>query len=145
MSTAERPQSPTDASPTDAPTTARAGTGRGAHRGARLRAWFSRVRAGLEHRPRLLFAYRALIGVLGVTVVVVGLILVPLPGPGWAIVFVGIALLGTEFAWAHRLLHWARGQLTRFWAWWRRVLRRKSPLASLVPDAERAEPAGETR
>jgi hypothetical protein len=29
---------------------------------------------------------------------------VPLPGPGWAIVLAGVALLGTEFSWAERLV-----------------------------------------
>jgi uncharacterized protein (TIGR02611 family) len=42
---------------------------------------------------------------------------VPLPGPGWLIVFVGIAVLGTEFAWARRLGRWVRAQLRRFWEW----------------------------
>jgi len=34
-------------------------------------------------------------------------------------VFLGVALLGTEFRWAKRLGRWARWQLHRFWAWWR--------------------------
>jgi uncharacterized protein (TIGR02611 family) len=31
-----------------------------------------------------------------------------LPGPGWAAIFVGLAVLATEFHWARRLLHRAR-------------------------------------
>lgn len=54
---------------------------------------------------------RLAIGLAGSVVVVVGLILVPLPGPGWAIVFAGVALLGTEFSWAERLLQEARRRL----------------------------------
>lgn len=45
------------------------------------------------------------VAVAGTAIVLVGLVLVPLPGPGWAIVFSGVALLGTEFTWAERLLH----------------------------------------
>ena len=39
----------------------------------------------------------------------VGLVLVPLPGPGWVVVALGVALLGTEFAWAARLTDRLRG------------------------------------
>jgi len=33
-----------------------------------------------------------------------GLALVPLPGPGWAIVFVGLGMLALEFKWAENLM-----------------------------------------
>ena len=53
------------------------------------------------------------------------------PGPGWLIVFLGLALLGTEFAWAKRLAEFTKRQLARFWAWWqaRRAARRATPAA----------------
>jgi hypothetical protein len=57
---------------------------------------------------------RLVVFVVGVTVVVVGLILVPLPGPGWAIVFAGFAILATEFTWAEVVLTKAKRQLARF-------------------------------
>jgi uncharacterized protein (TIGR02611 family) len=37
-------------------------------------------------------------------VLAVGLALLLLPGPGWAIIFIGLAMLALEFAWAERLL-----------------------------------------
>jgi len=40
---------------------------------------------------------------LGFTVVAVGIILIPLPGPGWAVVFVGFAILATEFHFAEKV------------------------------------------
>ena len=61
--------------------------------------------------------YRVVIGVLGLTIIVVGLALVPLPGPGWVIVFLGLALLATEFTWAERLLHRGRLILERWTDW----------------------------
>jgi uncharacterized protein (TIGR02611 family) len=85
---------------------------------ARARA-IARRRRWLRSRPSLYLAYRVLIAVIGAAIVIGGLILVPLPGPGWLIVFLGVALLGTEFRWAKRLGRWARWQLHRFWAWWR--------------------------
>jgi uncharacterized protein (TIGR02611 family) len=33
-----------------------------------------------------------------------GLAAIPLPGPGWAIVFVGLGMLALEFAWAEKLM-----------------------------------------
>ena len=59
-----------------------------------------------------------IVGVLGGTIAILGLLLVPLPGPGWLIVFLGLAILGTEFAWAKRLAAFTKRQLACFWAWW---------------------------
>ena len=42
--------------------------------------------------------------VLAILVVLAGLALVPLPGPGWAIVFVGLGMLALEFKWAENLM-----------------------------------------
>ena len=47
---------------------------------------------------------------VGPVVVVIGLILIPLPGPGWLIVFVGLAIMAPEFEPAERLLNWARAR-----------------------------------
>ena len=57
--------------------------------------------------------------ILGVAVVVIGVILIPLPGPGWLIVFLGMTILGSEYHWARRLTGWLRMQLARFWERWR--------------------------
>ena len=46
--------------------------------------------------------------VAGTGLVVLGLVLVPLPGPGWAVVIAGLAVLATEFTWAAWLLHHAK-------------------------------------
>jgi uncharacterized protein (TIGR02611 family) len=62
-------------------------------------------------------AYRVLVAVVGFAIIVTGLALIPLPGPGWLIVFAGLALLSTEFAWAERLLNYARTKV-RGWTEW---------------------------
>jgi uncharacterized protein (TIGR02611 family) len=59
-------------------------------------------------------ALRVVIAALGGAVVALGLVLVPLPGPGWAIVFGGLAIWAIEFAWAARLLDWVRRQVRAF-------------------------------
>lgn len=61
--------------------------------------------------------YRVAVGLLGAAIVVVGLVLVPLPGPGWLIVFAGLAVLATEFVWAERLLTFARNTLSGWTSW----------------------------
>ena len=49
-------------------------------------------------------AYRVAFMILAFVVVLTGLALVPLPGPGWAIVFVGLSMLALEFKWAENLM-----------------------------------------
>jgi len=84
----------------------------------RVRALLRRSRAWIHRHPRLQTPYRLLVAAAGVSVVVVGLILVPLPGPGWLIVFVGVAVLGTEFPAAHRLTQAVRRLAHRIRLWW---------------------------
>ena len=84
-----------------------------------VRRMLRRARARVSRYPRLEHAYRIGVGVLGGTLSVLGLLLVPLPGPGWLVVFLGLAVLGTEFRWAKRIAVWLKRQLDRFWAWWK--------------------------
>lgn len=79
----------------------------------------SSARARIRRSPPLDGAYRVLIAVLGAAIIVVGLLLVPLPGPGWVIVFGGIGLWATEFTWAARLARYGRRLLRRWTAWLR--------------------------
>lgn len=44
--------------------------------------------------------------VIGLSIVLIGITLLALPGPGWVVIFIGLALLGTEFENAHRLRIW---------------------------------------
>lgn len=71
----------------------------------------------LRRHRTLEAAYRALVAVVGSAIVVTGFVLIPLPGPGWLIVFAGLAVLATEFVWAERLLHYARDRV-RGWSDW---------------------------
>lgn len=53
-------------------------------------------------------AKRIVIFVLGGTILLAGLTMLLIPGPGIATVIAGLALLGTEFVWARRLLRKVR-------------------------------------
>lgn len=71
----------------------------------------------MAHRQRSL-AYRVAFGIVGVVVLLIGLLTIPLPGPGWATVFVGLGMLALEFAWAERLALVVLAGLQLFWTRW---------------------------
>ncbi|WP_436757182.1 TIGR02611 family protein [Streptosporangium sp. V21-05] len=60
---------------------------------------------------------KIVIGAIGAVLVIGGLIMVPFPGPGWLVVFAGLAVLATEFHWAHRLLEFGKRTLSAWTAW----------------------------
>jgi uncharacterized protein (TIGR02611 family) len=61
--------------------------------------------------------YKSVIGVIGSLVIVAGVVLLPLPGPGWLIIFVGLGILASEFEWAARLLAFAKQKVFAWTAW----------------------------
>lgn len=80
------------------------------------RRW-ARWRDGLRARPAVDAGYRLAVGIVGVLVLAVGIVAIPYPGPGWAIVFIGLGILATEFDWARRLLSFARKRYDAVMAW----------------------------
>jgi uncharacterized protein (TIGR02611 family) len=94
-------------------------------------AWRRKIRAN----PKSYLIYRIVVGVIGAVVTIGGLVLIPAPGPGWLIVFLGLAILASEFEWADRLLSYARQQVGRWTDWARRqslVVRLLLGLATFV-------------
>lgn len=81
-------------------------------------------RARVRALPGGTLAVRILVTLLGLAVIVVGIVLLPLPGPGWLIIFAGLGILATEYAWAARLLHRTR----RYVEAWTRWALRQPPL-----------------
>jgi uncharacterized protein (TIGR02611 family) len=59
------------------------------------------------------------VALVGMLTIIIGIILIPGPGPGWLIVYAGVGILATEFPWARRLMHWIRDRFQklvhRFW------------------------------
>ncbi|GAA2650723.1 TIGR02611 family protein [Nonomuraea recticatena] len=62
---------------------------------------------------------KIIIGVIGTVMVVGGLIMVPFPGPGWLVVFAGLAVLATEFHWAHKVLEFGKSVLQAWTEWYK--------------------------
>jgi uncharacterized protein (TIGR02611 family) len=59
---------------------------------------------GNEKRGVLRQAKRLIVLVVGLTVLLIGVALLVLPGPAFVVIPLGLAILATEFAWARRLL-----------------------------------------
>jgi len=49
-------------------------------------------------------ARRIVVGVVGATVVLLGIVMIVLPGPAFIVIPIGLAILGIEFTWAQRWL-----------------------------------------
>jgi uncharacterized protein (TIGR02611 family) len=80
------------------------------------RRW-ARWRDQLRERPKTEFGYRIVVAVIGLAILGVGILAIPYPGPGWAIVFVGLGILATEFDWARRLLAYAKERYDKVMDW----------------------------
>lgn len=76
-----------------------------------LRASWENIAGNWQRLPRPIRVVLALS--VGSTIVAVGVALLVLPGPGIAVIILGLAILATEFAWARRLLHRAKHHVNR--------------------------------
>jgi uncharacterized protein (TIGR02611 family) len=86
------------------------------------------LRALLRRNAVTRVPYQVLVALAGAAVVALGIVLLPLPGPGWLVIFVGLGIWASEFRWAARLLRWVRGRV-RAWAHW---MGRRSPLTRVL-------------
>jgi len=51
---------------------------------------------------------RIAVTIAGFAVLLAGIALLVLPGPGWLLIFIGLTILATEYVWAERLLKTAK-------------------------------------
>jgi uncharacterized protein (TIGR02611 family) len=84
-----------------------------------------RIRANRTGR----LALRIGVGTLGTLVIALGIVLIPFPGPGWAIVILGLAIWAIEFTWAKNLLEFTKRHV-QSWTHW--VGRQSIPVRALV-------------
>ncbi|MET9531805.1 TIGR02611 family protein [Streptomyces sp. NPDC006649] len=68
----------------------------------------SRAPAFVRRSRALRLGWRAGIFLVGLAVVAAGVVMLPLPGPGWLVIFGGMAVWATEFVWAQLVLRWTR-------------------------------------
>jgi len=82
------------------------------------------------------WARRCVIAIVGGTVVVVGVLMIVLPGPAIVVIPAGFAILGLEFAWARRWLQRLRTSghqwLGKTWIWLKPTKARKERRAQVL-------------
>jgi uncharacterized protein (TIGR02611 family) len=83
----------------------------------------------IRENPTGRLALKVGIGALGGLVVAVGIVLIPFPGPGWAIVILGLAIWAVEFAWAKHLLEFTKRHV---YGWTRWIARQSVPVRGLI-------------
>jgi len=80
----------------------------------------NRFRKFLRLKDSSPFVRRMTVGIIGGTILLIGIVLIVLPGPAVIVIPMGLAILATEFIWARRwlvkareLLHRARQKISR--------------------------------
>jgi tellurite resistance protein TerC len=56
---------------------------------------------------------KVLIAIIGTTVLIIGIVLIILPGPAFIVIPIGLAILASEFIWARRLIEKGRAVINK--------------------------------
>jgi uncharacterized protein (TIGR02611 family) len=83
----------------------------------------------IRNNPTGRLVLKIAIGTLGTLVVALGIVLIPFPGPGWAIVILGLAIWSLEFVWAKNLLDFTKRHVQ---SWTRWVRRQSLPMRAVI-------------
>ena len=70
--------------------------------------------------------------IVGMTLLIAGAAMLVLPGPGIAVMLLGLVVLSAEFLWAKRVLAWARERFSDL----------KDQAQARMPGANRKSPSG---
>ncbi|QOV39569.1 TIGR02611 family protein [Streptomyces ferrugineus] len=72
----------------------------------------SRAPEFIKARRVLHLSWQVGVFIIGLAIVIAGVIMLPLPGPGWVVIFGGMAVWATEFVWAQLVLRWTKRKVT---------------------------------
>ncbi|MFJ9040695.1 TIGR02611 family protein [Streptomyces sp. NPDC102406] len=72
----------------------------------------SRAPEFVQQRRALHLSWQVGVFIIGLAVVGAGIVMLPLPGPGWLVIFGGMAIWATEFVWAQLVLRWTKRKVT---------------------------------
>ncbi len=91
-----------------------------------------RWRRAIRKNPLTAMVWRVGVFVVGLAIILVGIPMVPLTGPGWVVIFIGLFLWSTEFMWARRITQFVKAEVKTF-DLWARVLpwKAKVPMVML--------------
>ncbi|MFI5755716.1 TIGR02611 family protein [Streptomyces sp. NPDC051569] len=76
------------------------------------RALGSRAPEFIKSSGPLHLTWKIGVFLVGLAIVGIGIVLIPLPGPGWLVVFGGMAVWATEFVWAQLVLRWTKRKVS---------------------------------
>ncbi|MEW2630546.1 TIGR02611 family protein [Streptomyces sp. NPDC048389] len=76
------------------------------------RALGSRAPHFIKRSRPLHVSWQVGVFVVGLAVVLAGVSMLVLPGPGWVVIFGGMAIWATEFVWAQLVLRWTKRKVT---------------------------------
>ena len=86
----------------------------------RLRRGVKGARSWVYERPGGSQAWRVGVALVGLVVIILGIVFLVVPGPGWLVIFAGLGIWATEFAWAGSLLGFVRRTVDAWTAWLKR-------------------------
>ncbi len=75
---------------------------------------YDKYRGKARNHTSLDMVWKVSILVIGLTVVLVGVLFLVIPGPGWPVIIIGLLVLATEFRWAQRMLEPVQRVSSRF-------------------------------
>ena len=75
--------------------------------------WLSRMKAATGLSVLSGAGRKVIVGVIGITILLLGVAMVLLPGPAFIVIPVGLGILATEFAWARRVVRRARVMIAK--------------------------------
>ncbi|MFI8256731.1 TIGR02611 family protein [Streptomyces filamentosus] len=72
----------------------------------------SRAPEFIKSRRGLHLSWQVGVFIVGLAVIVAGILMLVFPGPGWLVIFGGMAIWATEFVWAQIVLRWTKRKVT---------------------------------
>ncbi|MCP3817090.1 TIGR02611 family protein [Streptomyces sp. A3M-1-3] len=72
----------------------------------------SRAPEFIKARRTLHLSWQVGVFIVGLAVIGAGVIMLVVPGPGWLVIFGGMAIWATEFVWAQIVLRWTKRKVT---------------------------------
>ncbi len=80
----------------------------------------SRAPRYVQDRRPLHVSWQVGVFLAGLAIVIAGVVMLVIPGPGWLTIFAGMAVWATEFVWAQLVMRWTRRKLHDGREWLRR-------------------------
>jgi tellurite resistance protein TerC len=74
---------------------------------------WARIKAAVSLKDLPATLRKLIVGVIGGTIVLLGVAMILLPGPAFIVIPVGLGILATEFAWARRAVRRARVMIAK--------------------------------